>query len=99
MQVKIHYSYMSYVIICPKCHCFYVGQTEHLWNRVTLHKEQIKHEKYIQLKISELLAKCSNGSFNIMPIYKCENTTTLFRENKEQDIIKFFRPEPNSSYP
>ena len=33
-----------------------------------------------------------------MPIYKCENTTRLFRENKEQDVIKFLRPELNSSY-
>ena len=66
--------------------------------KVTLHKEQIKHEKYRQLKVSEHLAKCSNGSFNIMPIYKCENTTRQFTENKEQDIIKFLRPELNSSY-
>ena len=33
-----------------------------------------------------------------MPTYKCENTTRLFRENKEQDIIKILRPELNSSY-
>ena len=33
-----------------------------------------------------------------MPLYKCENTTRLFRETKEQDIIKLLRPELNSSY-
>ena len=33
-----------------------------------------------------------------MPIYKCENTARLFKENKEQDIINFSRPELNSSY-
>ena len=91
--------YVIYVIICLKCHCFYVGQTEHLRSRVMLHKEQIKHDKYRQLKVSEHLAKCSNGSFNITPIYKCENTTRLFREKKKkQDIPKFLRPELNSSY-
>ena len=58
----------------------------------------IKHEKYRQINVSEHLARCSNGSFNIMPIYKCENTTRIFRENKEQEIIKLLKPELNSSH-
>ena len=33
-----------------------------------------------------------------MPIYKFENTIRLFRENKEQDVIKLLTPELNSSY-
>ena len=90
--------YLIYVIICPNCRSFYVGQTEHLRNRVTVHKEQIKHEKYRQINVSEHLARCSNGSFNIMPIYKCENTTRIFRENKEQEIIKLLKLELNSSH-
>ena len=85
-----HMSKMSLLI------CWLNGKL--LRNRVTLHKEQIKHEKYRQLKVSEHLAKCSNESFNIIPIYKCENTTRLFRDNKKQDIIKFLRPELDSSY-
>ena len=28
--------YLIYVIICPNCRSFYVGQTEHLRNRVTV---------------------------------------------------------------
>ena len=42
-----------YVILCVKCNSFYVGQTENLRSRVTLHREQIKHEKYRHLTVSE----------------------------------------------
>lgn len=85
-----------YIIICTKCNEFYIGQTEHLRNRVTLHREQIRHEQYRHLKVSEHLAKCSDGNFKIMPIYKCENTTKLFRESKEQEIMKILKPQLNS---
>ena len=54
--------YLIYVITCPNCRSFYVGQTEHLRNRVTVHKEQIKYEKYRQVNVSDQLAKCSNGN-------------------------------------
>jgi hypothetical protein len=33
----------------------------------------------------------------IMPIYKCENTTKLFRESKEHEIIKILEPHLNSN--
>ena len=68
------------------------------YGTVTVQKEQIKHEKYRQINVSAHLARCSNGSFNIMPIYKCEKTTRIFRENKEQEIIKLLKPELNSSH-
>jgi hypothetical protein len=62
----------------------YVGQTENLRKRVTLHKEQIRHEEYRHLKVSEQLNMCNNGIFKIMPIYQCINTDRLFREMKEK---------------
>ena len=52
-----------YAIICPKCETFYIGQTENLRNRVTVHKEQIKHEKYRHLHVSEHLNLCNGGNF------------------------------------
>ena len=48
-----------YAIICTKCNNLYVGQTENLRKRVTLHKEQIQHEEYRQVKVSEHLPKCN----------------------------------------
>ena len=35
-----------YILICAKCRSFYVGQTENLRQRVTLHRQQINHEEY-----------------------------------------------------
>ena len=76
--------YVIYVIICSKCDSFYVGQTENLRKGVTLHKEQIRHEEYRHLKVSEHLNMCNNGIFKIMPIYQCINADRLFREMKEK---------------
>jgi ribosomal protein L31 len=70
-----------YAMICPKCRSFYTGQTEHLRKRVTVHKEQIHHERYRHLFVSEHIAKCNGGKFNIMPIYQCQNPNRLFRES------------------
>lgn len=86
-----------YIITCPKCDSFYIGQTEHLRKRVTLHREQIQHEEYRYLAVSEHLAKCSDGEFRIMPIYQCGNANRLVREMKEKDIISILKPNLNST--
>ena len=49
-----------YIIICPECESFYVGQIKNLRKRVTLHKEQIKHGEYRPLDISEHIGKQKN---------------------------------------
>ena len=85
-----------YVIICVKCNSFYVGQTENLRNRVTLHREQIKHQKYRYLEVSEHLAHCSKGNFKIMPNYQYEIVKRHFKKNKEQGIINILHPDLNS---
>ena len=85
------------VIICPKCERFYVDQTKNLRKRVTPHKEQIKLEEYRHLDISEHIAKCGNGHFNIMPIQERENSTRLFGETKELEIINIHQPDLNTN--
>ena len=84
-----------YVITCRKCDSFYVGTTENLRKRVTLHKEQIKPEKYRHLAVRKHIHRYSGGLFNIMPIYECANSTRLHREAKEQEIIKTLNPDLN----
>lgn len=86
-----------YTIICTKCESFYIGQTENLRNRVTLHKEQIRHKQYRHLAVSEHLEKCNNGNFTIMPIYQCQDSSRLIRESKEKEIISLLRPDLNSN--
>ena len=72
-----------YAIICTKCNNLYVGQTENLRKRVTLHKEQIQHEEYRHVNASEHLATCNNGYFKIMPIYHWYYPDRLFGEAKK----------------
>ena len=86
-----------YILICAKCRSFYVGQTENLRQRVTLHRQQINHEEYSHLAVSEHIRRCSNGNFQIMPIYQCDShSSRLTRELKERDIITILQPDLNS---
>ena len=70
-----------YIIICSKCQDYYIGQTQNLRNRVSLHKEQIKHEQYRHLPVSKHLHRCNNGMFRIMPIYQRSNNNRIERGN------------------
>ena len=85
-----------YTIICPKCENFSIGQTENLRNRVTVHKEQIKHNKYRLLQVSEHLNSCNGGNFKICPIYNLYNGTRLSRRSKEKEIISILKPDLNT---
>ena len=82
-----------YIIICPKCKNSYVGQTQSLRNRVTLHKEQITHEQYKHLQVSKHLAECSQGKFKIMPIFQCKGQSRIEKECMEKQIISLLKPE------
>lgn len=85
-----------YILSCENCDSFYIGQTENLRKRVTLHKQQIRHEEYRHLTVSKHLASCSDGHFKIMPIYQCQaNANRLVRESKESDIINKLKPNLN----
>ena len=83
-----------YLIICAKCESFYVGQTENLRKRVTLHKEQIRHDQYRHLTVKHLKT-CNDGKFKIFPIYHCKDPSRLIRESKEREIIGLRKPDPN----
>ena len=95
MNCKSHN--VIYVLICTQCRSFYVGQTENLRHRVTLHRQQINNPEYCHLAVSEHIRKCSNGNFQIMPIYQCNaNSDRLIRESKEREIIVILEPDLNS---
>ena len=86
-----------YAIICSKCESFYIGQTQNLRNRVTLHKQQIHHPEYRHLTVSEHLYRCSKGKFDILPIYQCQQANRLILESKENEIIKRLKPDLNNN--
>ena len=84
-----------YLIICVKCKSFYVGQTENLRKRVTLHKEQIRPDQYGHLTVSGHLKTCSDGKFKIFPVHHCKDPSRLIRESKEKEIIGLLKPDLN----
>ena len=84
-----------YLIIFPNCGLAYVGQTNNLRNRVTLHRQQIKHEQYRHLTVSKHIAQCSNGNFRIMPILKCTGQSRVQLECNEKCIIILLQPGLN----
>ena len=85
------------ILICAKCRSFYVGQTENIRQRVTLPRQQINHEEYSHLTVSEHIRRCSSGNFQIMPIYQCDShSSRLIRESKERDIITILQTDLNS---
>lgn len=84
-----------YAITCPTCGSFYIGQTQDLRKRVTLHRQQIHHKEYRHLKISNHIFNCGKGTFNITPIYQCKDSNRLLLESKEQHIIDILKPDLN----
>ena len=59
-------------------------------NKVTVHKEKIKHEKYRHLHVSEHLNLCNGENFKICPMYNCYNSTSFLGESKEKEINYFY---------
>ena len=57
-----------YIIECNKCKELYVGSTQALNTRISLHKSNIKITENRKLNVSKHLYECSQGEFKIMPI-------------------------------
>ena len=85
-----------YLLVCSNCGLFYVGWTNNLRKRVTLHREQINHEKYRHLTVSKHISRCSNGVFKIMPILKCAGQSRVELEYSEKRVISLLKPSLNS---
>ena len=84
-----------YAIICPNCESFYIGQTENLRKRVTLGNEQVRHQEYGHVKVSNYQKNCNNGHFKNIPIHQCNNLNSLFREMKEKELISQLKLDLN----
>lgn len=56
---------IMYLIICPKCEDSYIGQIQNLRNRVTLPKQEVRHEHYKHIPLSKHLPESHYGEFKI----------------------------------
>ena len=77
--------YVVYTLKCRKYGEFYVGKTTNmLKQRMTVHKEQTKDPNLRLLKVNKHFHSCSDGKFNIFPIYSVSNSNDSLFEKKEK---------------
>ena len=91
---------LIYCIICAGCNEKYIGQTgDTLRNRVTVHRQQIKHKETRKLGMSEHISLCAKNkapNFFIIPFYKLMTDNEDLRKNKEKYFIDRFKPSLNT---
>lgn len=88
-----------YVITCPGCNEFYIGQTgDKLRTRRTVHAQQIRDPATRQLPLSTHLDRCTKNDikFKIFPFYKLKSENLSIRISKENHFIKCFKPKLNN---
>ena len=89
---------MVYVIKCSGCEEEYIGQTNELRKRVTVHKQHIRDRNVGKLKISRHIEICAGDKdppFKICPL-KTKNGTKE-RELLESHLIQKFSPKFNEA--
>ena len=74
-----------------ECKEIYIGSTQALNIRTSLHKSNIKIEENRKLDVSKHLYQCSRGKFKIMPIYQNNDYTLL--PIKVRHFIDKFKPK------
>ena len=84
-----------YIIECNECKEIYIGSTQALNTRASLHKSNIKIEENRKLNVSKHIYQCSRGKFNIMPIYQNNDYTLL--QIKERTFIDKVKPKLNKT--
>lgn len=85
-----------YSILCSKCNAFYVGQTKNeLCTRMTVHRQQTKHDALRVLKVNKHVHSCAGGRFKIFPLYQVRSDNVNLLEEKERTLINALKPQLN----
>ena len=88
---------LIYVITCHGCNEFYIGETStNLRGRIRVHKQQMNHAEYRQIKLGEHLDICGKKQFSVFPFYKILIDSNFIRKEKEKYFIKTFKPKLNN---
>jgi hypothetical protein len=88
-----------YCITCEGCGFQYIGQTNNLRKRVTLHNQHIREPNLRTLYVSSHLANCPQDKtvqYKIIPILYKEDEAT--RKVVEVNLIRTFKPQLNRSW-
>ena len=89
-----------YLITCNGCGKQYIGETQSLRERVTLHNEQMKHPQYRHLYVSKHISRCAYArriKYKICPIFKLKRQNRTLKQVKEQYFIQKYKPELNTN--
>ena len=87
-----------YVIECRGCQKYYIGETNNLRNRTTLHNQHIRHENLRMIPVSGHIATCSDKDpkYFMFPFFKMNSDSIIARKEKEKHFINKFKPDLNS---
>ena len=87
-----------YVIECRGCQKYYIGETNNLRNRTTLHNQHIRHENLRMTPVSGHIATCSDKDpkYFMFPFFKMNSDSIIARKEKEKHFINKFKPDLNS---
>jgi hypothetical protein len=87
---------LVYAIICSNCGEFYVGETKtELRTRMTVHRQQTRHQDLTIIRANEHFHDCSGGHFKIFPLYKVNTEGDFLRRRKETLLINILKPSLN----
>ena len=87
-----------YVIPCRGCDEQYIGETNNLSNKTTLHNQHIRHESLRKLLLSGIIADCSDKEpkYFMFPFYQMKTESIIKRKEKEKFFIRTFLPKLNA---
>ena len=85
---------LVYALFCKNCGHSYVGETTNLRSRMAAHRTNSKHLDDTSQEVSIHLHACGKG-FHVVPLYKIGVENKIARLVKEDNLIKFLKPDLN----
>ena len=94
---------VMYVIECRGCNKYYIGETNNLSKKITLHNQHIRHENLRMILLSGHIASCwgNDLKYFLFPFYKMKTVSIIDKKKKKKkkkkDFIQKYKPELNST--
>ena len=85
-----------YIIEYSRCKEIYIGSTQALKTKISLHRSNIKIAEKRKLNVSKHLYGSSLGEFEIMPKYQTKDYMLL--QIKKKKFIDRFKPKLNKAW-
>ena len=87
-----------YMIQCRGCDEIYIGETNDLRKRMTVHRQQIRDKSTRMIPLSGHIDDCSKvePKFLALPFHKIKDNKTIPRKQREKLFIRKFNPKLNA---